>query len=173
MLSTIYELPFGRGQRWGNDANGLVDGLLGGWQLGGIWTMQSGQPLMVTLPYDNPNVGEGAKLPNRVGDPNTGPETVEKFFNTDAFAAPAPYTFGDAGIGTVTGPGINTVDLSLVKNMRITDRVRLQFRVEAFNAFNHLVMGDPVTDFGTPLFGQVTSTRLDNRELQFAFRVEF
>ncbi len=172
-LSTIYELPFGRGKRWGNDANGLVDGLLGGWQLGGIWTMQSGQPLTVTLPYDNPNVGEGAKLPNRVGDPNTGPETVEKFFNTDAFAAPPPYTFGDAGIGTVTGPGINTVDLSLVKNMRITDRVRLQFRVEAFNAFNHLVMGDPVTDFGTPLFGQVTSTRLDNRELQFAFRVEF
>ena len=79
--------------------------------------MQSGQPLTVTLPFDNPNVGEGAKLPNRVGDPNTGPETVEKFFNTDAFAVPAPYTFGNAGIGTVTGPGINSVDLSLVKNM--------------------------------------------------------
>ena len=172
-LSTIYELPFGRGQRWGSDASGLVNGFIGGWQLGGIWTIQSGQPLTVTLPFDNPNVGEGAKLPNLVGDPNTGPGTVEKFFNTDAFALPAQYTFGDAGIGTVTGPGINTVDLSLVKNLAITNRVRLQFRVEAFNAFNHLVMGDPDTSFGTPLFGQVTSTRLDNRELQFAFRLEF
>ena len=166
-VSALYELPFGR------DASGVVGALISGWQLGGIWTAQSGQPLTVTLPFDNPNVGEGAKLPDRVGDPNTGPGTVEKFFNTDAFAVPAPYTFGNAGIGTVTGPGINSVDLSLVKNMTITDRVRLQFRVEAFNAFNHLIMGDPVTEFGNPLFGQVTSTRLDNREMQFALRLEF
>jgi len=172
-ISALYELPFGHGKRWGNGASGLVNGFIGGWQLGGIWTAQTGQPLTVTLPYDNPNVGEGAKLPDRIGNPNTGPKTVEKFFNTDAFAAPAQYTFGNAGIGTVTGPGINSVDLSLVKNMKVTDGVRLQFRVEAFNAFNHLIMGDPVTEFGNPLFGQVTSTRLDNRELQFALRLEF
>ena len=171
-VSALYELPFGHGKRSGNVVRARRR-VIGGWQLGGIWTAQSGQPLTVTLPYDNPNVGEGAKLPDRIGDPNTGPETVEKFFNTDAFAAPPPYTFGNAGIGTVTGPGINSVDLSLVKNMRITDRVRLQFRVEAFNAFNHLIMGDPVTEFGNPLFGQVTSTRLDNREMQFALRLEF
>ena len=172
-ISTLYELPFGHGKHWGNDASGLVDGLFGGWQLGGIWTLQSGQPLTVTLPFDNPNVGEGAKLPDRIGDPNTGPKTVEKFFNTSAFAVPAQYTFGNGGIGTVTGPGINSVDLSLVKSMRVTERTRLQFRAEAFNAFNHLIMGDPVTEFGNPLFGQVTSTRLDNRELQFALRLEF
>ncbi len=172
-MSALYELPFGHGERWGNDSSGLVNGFIGGWQLGGIWTLQSGQPLTVTLPYDNPNVGEGAKLPDRIGDPNNGPQTVEKFFNTEAFAAPAQYTFGNAGIGTVTGPGINSVDLSLVKNLRITNSMRLQFRVEAFNAFNHLIMGDPVTEFGNPLFGQVTSTRLDNRELQFALRLEF
>jgi hypothetical protein len=172
-LSALYELPFGHGKRWGNGANGLVNGFIGGWQLGGIWTAQTGQPLTVTLPFDNPNVGEGAKLPDRIGNPNTGPKTVEKFFNTDAFATPAPFTFGNGGIGTVTGPGINSVDLSLVKNLKVTDRVRAQFRVEAFNAFNHLIMGDPVTEFGNPLFGQVTSTRLDNRELQFALRLEF
>ncbi len=172
-MSALYELPFGHGERWGNDSSRLVNGFIGGWQLGGIWTLQSGQPLTVTLPYDNPNVGEGAKLPDRIGDPNNGPQTVEKFFNTEAFAAPAQYTFGNAGIGTVTGPGINSVDLSLVKNLRITNSMRLQFRVEAFNAFNHLIMGDPVTEFGNPLFGQVTSTRLDNRELQFALRLEF
>ena len=173
-LSTIYELPFGRGQRWGSDASGLVDGFIGGWQLGGIWTTQSGQPLTVTLPFDNPNVGEGAKLPNLVGDPNTGPGTVEKFFNTDAFALPAQYTFGNAGIGTVTGPGINTVDLSLVKNMTITDRVRLQFRVEAFNAFNHLVMGDPVTRLSATRFSARSRARGSTiASCSSRFRLEF
>jgi hypothetical protein len=172
-LSVLYELPFGRDKRFASDASGVLGVIVSGWQLGGIATIQTGQPLTVTLPFDNPNVGEGAKLPNLVGDPNNGPQTVEKFFNTEAFEVPEQFTFGNAGIGTVTGPGINTVDLSLVKNIRLTERVRLQFRCEAFNAFNHLVMGDPVTDFGTPLFGQVTSTRLDNRELQFALRLEF
>ncbi len=172
-LSALYELPFGRGKAIGNDSGAIVSAIISGWQLGGILTLQSGQPLTVTLPTDTPNVGEGAKLPNRVGDPNTGAKTVGQFFNTAAFAQPDQYTFGDAGIGTVTGPSIKTVDLSLVRTMRLTDRVRLQFRCEAFNAFNHLVMGDPDTTFGTPQFGQVTSTRLDNRELQFALRLEF
>ena len=99
-ISTLYELPFGHGKRWGNDASGIVDGFIRGWQLGGIWTLQSGQPLTVTLPFDNPNVGEGAKLPDRIGDPNTGPKTVEKFFNTGAFAAARRNTrSGTAGSG--------------------------------------------------------------------------
>jgi hypothetical protein len=172
-LSAIYELPFGQGKLLGRDASGIIGGLISGWQLGGILTLQSGQPLTVTLPYDNPNVGEGAKLPDLIGDPNTGPKTVDKFFNTDAFAAPAPFTFGNAGIGIVTGPGIQQLDLSLVKNVRLTNDVRLEVRVEAFNALNHLIMGDPDTTFGTPGFGQVTSTRLDNREMQFAVRLVF
>ena len=104
-VSALYELPFGHGKRFGKDASGIVDGLISGLAARWIWTLQGGQPLTVTLPYHNPNVGEGAKLPDRIGDPNTGPETVEKFFNTDAFAAPPQYTFGNAGIGTVTGPG--------------------------------------------------------------------
>jgi len=172
-LSSLYELPIGTNKQFLSDAKGVVGGLVSGWQVGGILSVQSGQPLTVTLPYDNPNVGDGVKLPDVVGNPNNGPKTVDKFFNTDAFAAPPPFTFGNEGIGTVTGPGLTNLDLSLVKNTKITERVNLQFRCEAFNALNHLIMGDPDTNFGTPLFGQVNSTRLDNREIQFALRLQF
>jgi hypothetical protein len=65
------------------------------------------------------------------------------------------------------------MDLSLIKNTSIRERMNLQFRFEAFNAFNHPILGTPNTTFGTPLFGQVTNTRLDNREIQFALRFIF
>lgn len=172
-LSTVYELPFGQGKMLLTNASGLTGKLISGWQLGGILTLQTGQPLTVTLPYDNPNVGEGAKLPDVIGDPNSGPKTTEKFFNTDAFAAPAPFAFGNEAIGAVYGPGIRAFDLSLVKNTRILERMNLQFRWEAFNAFNHVILGDPDTLFGSSTFGQITGTRLDNREMQFALRLSF
>jgi hypothetical protein len=172
-FSSVYELPFGNGKTFLANSHGFGGALISGWQFGGILTLQTGQPLTVVLTYDNPNVGEGAKLPDLVGDPNNGPKTVEKFFNTDAFAAPAPFTFGNEGIGSVIGPGVSNLDLSLVKNTKLTERFNLQFRWEAFNALNHLIMGDPDTNFGTPQFGQVTSTRFDNREMQFALRLEF
>jgi hypothetical protein len=172
-FSSVYELPIGRGKAFMKDAEGFTNAIVSGWQLGGILTLQTGQPLTVTLPFDNPNVGEGAKLPDLIGNPNNGPKTVDKFFNTDAFAAPAPFAFGSEGIGSVYGPGIRAFDLSVVKNTRLTERINLQFRWEAFNAFNHAIFGDPDTNFGTPQFGQITNTRLDNREMQFALRLLF
>jgi hypothetical protein len=125
------------------------------------------------LPFDNPNVGEGAKLPDLVHNPNNGPKTSDEWFDTSAFAAPAPFAFGDEGIGSITGPGITNVDLSLVKNTAITERLNVQFRAEAFNFANHTILGDPSTTFGSPTFGTITSTRLENRELQFALRLVF
>jgi hypothetical protein len=172
-LSSIYELPLGSNKKFFSGVSGVTGRIVSGWQFGAIVTFQTGQPDTVTLPYDNPNVGEGAKLPNLLRNPNNGPKTVEEFFDTSAFEAPAPFTFGNEGIGVVTGPGINNFDLSIIKNTKIKERMNLQFRCEFFNAANHLIMGDPVGDFGTPLFGQVTSTRLDNREIQFALRLQF
>jgi len=172
-LSSLYELPFGSKKHYWAGVSGVAGKLVSGWQLGAIVTFQTGQPITVTLPYDNPNVGEGAKLPNLLRNPNNGPKTVEQFFDTGAFESPSSFTFGNEGIGVVTGPGINNFDLSIIKNTRISERMNLQFRCEFFNAANHLIMGDPVGDFGTPLFGQVLSTRLDNREIQFALRLQF
>jgi hypothetical protein len=172
-ITALYELPFGHGKTYLSGLNGLPGKMISGWQLSAIAQFQTGEPLTVTLPFDNPNVGEGAKYPNVIGDPNSASKTVSEFFNTAAFAVPPQYTFGDEGIGAVTGPGINDIDLSLIKNTNLSERTRLQFRVEAFNAANHLIMGPPNSIFGTPTFGQVTSTRLDNREVQLALRLEF
>jgi len=172
-FSSVYELPFGNKKRFFSGGNGVVEKVVSGWQFGAIFTYQSGQPLTVTLPFDNPNVGEGAKLPNLLHDPNHGPKTVEQFFDTSAFAVPPPFAFGNEGIGSVYGPSLTDTDLSLIKNTNISERVNLQFRFEAFNALNHPILGAPNTTFGTPLFGQVTGTRLDNREIQFALRLIF
>jgi hypothetical protein len=172
-LSSVYELPFGRNERYLSDVHGALGKIVSGWQVATIVTIQSGQPLTATLPFDNPNVGEGAKLPDMLRSPNNGPRTADKWFDTAAFATPAPFTFGNEGIGAITSPGITSVDFSLVKNTRLTERVNLQFRAEAFNAANHTLLGDPDTTFGSPTFGTINSTRLDNREIQLALRLLF
>ena len=172
-LSALYDLPFGSHQHFLGDVHGVGGKIISGWQLGTIFTYQSGQPQTAVLAFDNPNVGEGAKLPDLVKNPNHGPQTEEKWFDTDAFVAPAPFAFGNESIGSITGPGITNMDFSLAKNTAITERVNLQFRAEAFNLANHTILGDPDTTFGTPSFGTITSTRLDNREMQFSLRLLF
>ena len=172
-LSSVYELPFGRGRAYLSDAHGVVGNIVSGWQMAAIATIQTGQPLTATLPFDNSNTGEGAKLPNIVGNPNNGPKTINEFFNTSAFALPPQFTFGDEGIDVITGPGLRDLDMSLVKDTRIGERLNLQFRCEAFNVANHPIWGQPNTIFGTPQFGQITNTRLDNRQIQFALKLSF
>jgi hypothetical protein len=173
VFSTLYELPFGKGKPLGSGLKGGVSKVVSGWQLGGIGTFQAGQPLGVTLSFDNPNVGEGDKYPNRIANADNGPKTVQQYFNTAAFVLPPPLTFGNAGVSPVTGPPVKVVDLSLIKNTPVTEKTNFQFRAEAFNVSNHLVMNNPNTVFGTPQFGRVTSTRIDSREIQFGFRFLF
>lgn len=172
-ISSVYELPIGKGKLLFGNVAGVAEKIISGWEVAGIGTFQTGQPLTVTLSFDNPNVGEGAKLPNLLHNPNDGPKTVDKYFDTDAFALPPQFTFGNESIGAVIGPGIRNVDFSLIKNTRILERMNLQFRAEAFNIANHLIMANPSTTFGTPNFGKVTASRLDNRQLQFALRLSF
>jgi len=172
-LSSVYELPFGTKKRLLGEVHGVVGKIVSGWQLGAIATFQTGQPFTAVLPFDNPNVGEGTKLPNLIGDPNNGPKTVDNFFNTSAFAQPAPFTFGNERIDSIEGPGIKDVDISLVKNTLIKEGMNLQFRCEAFNAANHPIFGQPNATFGTPQFGQISDTRLDNRQIQVALKLSF
>ncbi len=172
-MSTVYELPFGNKRRYLPDVRGVVGKIVSGWQIGAIATFQSGQPTTATLAFDNSNTGDGAKLPNLVGNPNNGPKTVNDFFNTSAFALPPQYTFGNEGIDVINGPDIRDVDISLVKNTPIWEQGNLQFRCEAFNVANHPIWAQPHTTFGTPQFGEITSTRLANREIQFALKLSF
>lgn len=172
-LSAVYDLPIGHKRQLFSVARGVEGTFISGWQVGGIVTAQTGPPLTAVLAFDNPNVGEGAKFPNVVKNPNHGPKTIAEYFDTSAFVVPPPYTFGDEGVNSIRGPGLTDVDLSAVKNTTIFREYNLQFRVEFFNAFNHSILGMPNSVVGTPTFGQITSTALDNREIQLALRLSF
>jgi outer membrane receptor protein involved in Fe transport len=171
-LSWLYALPIGKGQLFWSDASGVVGKIVSGWQLGGIVTAASGQPLTPVLTYDNPNVGAQIALPNVVSNPNNGPKTIKEWFDTSAFQAPAPFTFGNARIASITGPGSVDVDFSIFKGIPITESLNLQFRSEFFNVLNHTNLGDPNTTFGTPQFGQIFGAG-PSREIQFSLRLAF
>jgi hypothetical protein len=101
-----------------------------------------------------------------------GPQTAQEWFNTAAFAAPAYGHFGNAANGSLYGPGMWDVDMSIYKDFRVTERDKFEFRAEAFNMFNHTNFNGVQTNFGAGNFGQVTSAR-DPRIFEFALRFEF
>ncbi|MBO0719573.1 MAG: TonB-dependent receptor, partial [Blastocatellia bacterium] len=125
-----YDLPF-------KFRNKLVNRVLSNWQMGTIITEQSGEPFTVNIQSDRANTGQLNQRPNLVGDPNSGPQTVQQWFNTSAFVAEPLGTLGTAGRNIVEAPGTNVVDFSLLKNISLTERHKLQFRSEFFNLFNH------------------------------------
>ncbi len=152
--------------------------VLRNWQLTGTVTLQDGVPANVFYyAFDPANTG----LPNR---PNIVPgvsltlprnqRNIGQFFNTAAFTAPAPYTFGDAGRNIVNGPGNNVFDMALHRRFNIRERGSLEFRAEAFNIFNHPNWGIPGTyaDFPAPYFGGILGAG-PPRRLQFAIRYDF
>jgi hypothetical protein len=171
-FSYVYELPFGRNKRFGAQFNGVEDAVLGGWEVSGVVTSSTGQPLTAIMSGDNANVGYGTSYPNRVGNPNSGPHSVTQAFNTSAFVAAPAGTFGNARRDTVIGPGINDVDLAALKNFGITERVKLQFRGEFFNLFNHPNFAPPGLTLGTATYGVITQAQ-DPRELQLSLKLIF
>ena len=99
---------------------------------------------------------------------------INQFFNTGDrfFARTAPFTFGNAGTGTIVGPGLQLWDISLYKDFYVAEEQRVQFRVEFFNAFNHVNFGNPNTSFGSAAFGTIRSAG-DARQVQFGLRYDF
>jgi len=181
VASYIWELPFGKGRHFGNDWNPAVDALLGGWQLTGIHALQSGLGLTATLGGGSVvNLGgERRARPNLVGDPEL-PEsqrTVQRWFNTDAFAAfnapPLPSSFqrafGTAGVGIMRGPGSVNFDFTLAKNFHLTERNYFQFRTELFNAFNRANFGPPNIARESNGFGNILSAA-NARIIQFGLK---
>jgi hypothetical protein len=176
VVSFTYDLPF----RFGNNA---INRLLGDWHVGGIITQQSGQPFTANFNGDRANTGQLNQRPNLVGDPNLPDDqrSVERWFNTSAFVVQPVGALGTAGRNILEGPGTNLVDFSLLKNIPLSERQRLQFRSEFFNLFNHPNFDFPErfcggTVAGAPCaaatFGRVTAAR-DPRILQFALKYLF
>ena len=153
---------------------------LGGWQSFGILQFQTGQPFTVSLLADDDNsntgidsLGFGANdRPNVVGDPRLSNPTAAEWFNTAAFVIPPYGSFGNSGRNTVEGPGMATVDLSLVKNTAIREHTTLQVRFETFNVLNHTNFGLPDNFIGSPTFGQILSAG-NPRRLQLGLKLLF
>lgn len=173
-LSTIYDLPFGRGRKFLGHANALEDALLGGWQATSIVTLQSGAPLSVQLSNPTANTGSFTR-PNRVCDGNlpSSQRTINKWYDTACFVAPAPYTFGNTGRNIIIGPGLATWDLGADKDFRLTERFGLQLRSEFFNVLNRANFGFPSGSIGSPSAGTITSVITNAREIQFALRLHW
>jgi hypothetical protein len=178
VASYVWELPFGRGRRFGSDWGRATEFLLGGWQLSGIHVLQSGLALTATLGGGTVlNIGgERRARPNLVGEPELpkSERTINRWFNTDAFAAfsPAPQAFGNAGVGIMRGPGYANFDFTLAKNFPMGDRRSFQFRTEVFNAFNRPNFGPPNIARDSSGFGQILSAG-NARIVQFGLKFYF
>ncbi|MBL8233955.1 MAG: TonB-dependent receptor [Bryobacterales bacterium] len=148
-----YDLPFGKGK------------LLGGWQTHGILSFQTGRPFTVALQQEDDNsnsgrsnLGFGANdRPNVSGNPSLSNRTPERWFNTAAFSKSPRGTFGNAGRNILDGPGLATVNLSLVKDTQIGERATMQLRFETFNLFNRVNLDLPDIYFESPSFGRIQS----------------
>jgi carboxypeptidase family protein/TonB-dependent receptor-like protein len=181
-ISASYELPFGRGKALFGGASGFAERLAGGWQLNGIATLLSGFPF---TPQDGSNrSGDGdTRNPDRPslnsafsGAIITG--TPNQWYNPSAFVLSTPGTWGTLGRGVYNGPGLAEVDVSLFKNIAVTERMNLQFRAECFNIQNRANFASPnaiVFSSGlvSPSAGLISSTVTSSRQIQFGLKLIF
>jgi hypothetical protein len=171
VASYFYELPFFKTSTlWRRS-------ILGGWQINGVTTIQSGTPINVTASGDPPNTGRpGGMRPDLIAPAvaNCGSGRLVGCISAASFALATPFNYGNAGRNILTGPGLVQTDLSLFKNLPLgTERVRLQLRGEAFNVFNTPSFSNPASNFGTATFGSIGSTLIPNRQVQVAAKIIF
>ena len=178
-LMGSYELPFGHGQYWLANAGAVTDKLVSGWVFNSITTLMSGFPLTPqvgsnvsgdgdTRNPDRPNLNPNFRGPVVDGSPN-------QWFNPNAYLLPAAGTYGNLGRGTLRGPGLAGVDVSLFKETKLVEKVALQFRAECFNVLNHTNLATPnLTVFSgvaiSPTAGQITATATPSRQIQFGLK---
>ncbi len=170
VLSAVYEI-----QSW--KAWAVTRAATRNWRLSTIFQAQSGFPFTVSAFGDTANagtvLGENPIRANYTGAPVFGPgtQTAQHWLNPAAFAAPAAYTFGNAGRNSVYGPGMQTLDFALVRDFTVTERARFQFRAEFFNGLNHTNLGTPNRFVNTPQFGSITEAATPGRQIQLSARI--
>jgi hypothetical protein len=177
-VTAAWNLPFGKGRTFFTGASRALDLAVGGWQLSTFSTFQSGFPLAFSL--IRPTLGAGGTRPNAAGDPTAGVtgsigSRLQRYFNTDAFAQPADFTFGNLSprVGSVRAPGMNNVNLTLAKSFPLSEGFRLDFRAAAYNFLNHPVFSSPNTQFGNPAFGTIAGQANFSRQMEFWMKLVF
>ncbi|HYO81931.1 MAG TPA: hypothetical protein VES20_11045, partial [Bryobacteraceae bacterium] len=171
VTSFIWDVPLFR------DAGRLTRSLLGGWQLNGILTLQSGTPFSIMAGQNRSltgGAGDRADLlytPEVYSDRSNG-EKVQRYFDTGAFAQPELGTYGNSGRNILTGPGLANLDAALFKQFGITESSMFELRWEVFNAMNRANFGNPVSNLSNSAFGRITSAR-DPRIMQIGAKLKF
>jgi hypothetical protein len=186
LVTFLYELPVGRGKTFLNNANGFVDRVLGGWQLGGVLTLESGPFLTVVASGPDPG---GTNYPTVIGNPRA--DTVAgvspylsngnplDFLNPAAFSAPASNIgrAGDSAVGAVVGPNLHALSLSLLKSVAIREGVRMRIGISGSNILNQVNYGVPALTINTSSYGIISGLNTGEgagpRFLQATARIEF
>jgi len=190
VVSTIWEIPLGKGHKV--FGGGPLAHIFGGWQASGILSLQSGRPFTAVLSGDFSNTLNRNDRPNLIGDWRVSNPGPDRWFNpcsrlangsldpitckpgdNPAWQQNAVGKFGTAGRNIIIGPGFQNFDFALSRNFNVTERFRIQFRTELFNAFNHANFNYPAATQNAPTtFGQIASA-LDPRQMQFGLKIIF
>lgn len=185
VANSVYNLPIGKGGLVLNN-DSLMARMVGGWQLNGVLTLQSGVPFTVGGPDNSATGGSHQNRANCIGNAFSGATTDPSklagaiapgfFINPAAFSVPILGTFGSCAPRLFHGPGLENIDISVFKSFRVSERYRLEFRSEFFNIINHVNFGNPsanVSPASLPTFGKLLTTIGDPRDIQFALKLYF
>jgi len=171
-LSTVYDIPKIAGSK-------ALQAVANGWRVSAVYQAQTGFPFTISVFGDTANsgtvLGENPIRANYTGQPVFGANTrnAAQWFSPAAFGTPAAFTFGNVGRNSVYGPGMQTLDLALVRQFALSERSSFQFRAEFFNALNHVNLGTPNRFVNTPQFGTITEAATPGRQIQLSARVSF
>jgi hypothetical protein len=177
----MINLPFGQGQRYGANLNGIAKRAISGWALNGITMFQSGQPFAISMNGNNltQNFGGGTLRPNVAANcsksiSGSATSRLNKWFNTSCFTSPGSFAFGNEPRvdSSLKGQGTDNWDMAAQKSTKITDNTALEFRFELFNLFNRTLFGLPGLGVDGRGFGQVTGAgnpRLGQASLRLNF----
>jgi hypothetical protein len=169
VTSYVWQIPVGRGAKYLN-STAIVKDVISGWSLSGITEFQVGLPVSVTQTNQLGGFTQ-VQRPNEVASP-VGPGTVAEWFNTAAFVAAPALTFGDAARFPFHGPGLENWDSALMRNFILREKMKLQFRGEFYNTFNHTNFGNPNTALNTKGYGSISSAQAP-RTIELVLRLFF
>jgi len=172
--SFVYDIPVGKGKQFSTHHD-VIDYIVGNWQIGGILSAHSGQPFDVTVSNgDLAGTGNNVERANLVGSNVYLNSTDPTYYlNPAAFAIPAAQTYGDLGRNSLRTPSYNNLDMSLTRRFPIKERATLEFKADAFNLPNHVILGGPNNTFYNNNFGIITGTANTERQVQFSMKLLF